>query len=213
GRAPPRGEGQPADELRRGRRGRAVRRLGRRPDLPARLLMFGFSAFFAVLALPAPAGHDWARFDYDAARSGVYPFATGITAANAGRLQRQHVELDGTVDSSPIFLHDVMVGGARHDVFFVTTTYGKTVAIDADNGHVLWRYVPPGYSSLAGTYRITNATPVADPSRAAIYAAGPDGRIRKLSVADGHELWSTAVTLLPRREKIAPALNVSRGLV
>ena len=47
--------------------------------------MFGFSAFFAVLALAAPAGHDWARFDYDAARSGVYPFATGITAANAGR--------------------------------------------------------------------------------------------------------------------------------
>ena len=175
--------------------------------------MFGFSAFFAVLALAAPAGHDWARFDYDAARSGVYPFATGITAANAGRLQRQHVELDGTVDSSPIFLHDVMVGGARHEVFLVTTTYGKTFAIDADNGHVLWRYVPPGYSSLAGTYRITNATPVADPSRTAIYVAGPDGRIRKLAVADGREQWSTAITLLPRREKIAPALNVSRGLV
>jgi hypothetical protein len=166
----------------------------------------------AVTAAATPA-HDWTRFNYDAARSGVYPFATGITATNAGRLQRQRVELGGTVDSSPIFLHGVTVGGGRHDVFFVTTTYGKTLAIDAANGHVLWRYVPPGFSSLAGTYRITNATPVADPGRTAIYTAGPDGRIRKLSVADGHELWSTAITLLPRREKIAPALNVSRGLV
>jgi outer membrane protein assembly factor BamB len=167
----------------------------------------------AAAVLTAAPAHDWTRFNYDAGRSGVYPFATGITAANAARLQRQRVELDGTVDSSPIYLHDVTVEGARHDVFFVTTTYGKTLAIDAASGRVLWRYVPSSYSSLAGTYRITNATPVADPSRTAIYAAGPDGRIRKLSVADGHELWSTAITLLPRREKIAASLNFSRGLV
>ena len=167
----------------------------------------------AAVSMAAAPAHDWTRFNYDAGRSGVYPYATGITAANAGRLQRQRIQLDGTVDSSPIFLHDVTVGGARHDVLFVTTTYGKTLAIDAANGHVLWRYVPPSYSSLAGTYRITNATPIADPSRNAIYAAGPDGRIRKLSVSDGHELWSTAITLLPRREKIAPALNFSHGQV
>jgi outer membrane protein assembly factor BamB len=106
-----------------------------------------------------------------------------------------------------------MVGGSQHDVFFVTTTYGKTLAIDAASGRVLWRYTPPGYSSWAGTYRITNATPVADPNRAAIYAASPDGRIHKLSVADGNAMWSTAITKLPQREKIAAALNYSRGLV
>jgi len=167
----------------------------------------------AAAVLAAAPAHDWTRFDYGAGRSGVYPFATGITAANAARLQRQRVELDGTADSSPIYLHDVTVEGARRDVFFVTTTYGKTLAIDAASGRVLWRYVPTSYSSLAGTYRITTATPVADPSRTAIYAAGPDGRVRKLSVADGHELWTTAITLLPRREKIAASLNLSRGLV
>jgi outer membrane protein assembly factor BamB len=166
----------------------------------------------AIAAAAAPA-HDWTRFDYTAGRSGVYPFETGISASNAARLQRQRIEVDGTVDSSPIFLHDVTVAGARRNVFFVTTTYGKTMAIDAANGHVLWRYVPPGYSALAGTYRITNATPVADPSRTAIYAAGPDGRIRKLAVSDGRQLWSTAITLLPRHEKIAPGLNFARGLV
>jgi outer membrane protein assembly factor BamB len=165
----------------------------------------------AAFALPAP--HDWTRFGYDPARSNAVSAATGITAANAGRLRRQRIDLDGTVDSSPIFLHDVDVAGARRDAFFVTTTYGKTAAVDASTGRILWRYTPPGYSTWAGTYRITNATPVADPTRTALYAAAPDGRIRKLAVSDGHELWSSRITLDPRREKIAAALNLSRGMV
>jgi outer membrane protein assembly factor BamB len=167
----------------------------------------------AAVALATPAMHDWARFGHDAARSSSYPYATGITAANAGELQRQRVELEGTADSSPIFLHDVVVGGARHDAFFLTTTYGKTVAVDAATGRVLWRYVPPGYASWAATYRITTATPVADASRRFLYAAGPDGRVRKLAVANGRQIWSTAITLLPQREKIAASLNFARGLV
>jgi outer membrane protein assembly factor BamB len=167
----------------------------------------------AAVALATPAAHDWTRFGFDAARSSSSPYATGITASNARQLQRQRVELDGTADSSPIFLHNVVIGGTRHDAFFVTTTYGKTVAVDAATGRVLWRYVPPGYASWAGSYRITTATPVADPSRRFIYAAGPDGRIRKLAVADGHQIWSRAITLLPQREKIAASLNYAHGLV
>ena len=61
----------------------------------------------AALAAALPAPHDWTRFGYGPARSSSSPDATGITAANAARLQRQRVGLDGTVDSSPIFLHDV----------------------------------------------------------------------------------------------------------
>ena len=90
--------------------------------------------------------------------------------------------LDGTVDSSPIYLHGVTVHGKTHDVFFVTTTYGKTEALDASSGAVLWRFTPPAYSSLAGSAQITTAAPVADPSRKAIYAAASDGTIRKLRV-------------------------------
>src|SRR5919197_1399512 len=171
----------------------------------------------AALAASAPTAHDWTRFGYDAARSSSSPFATGITAANASRLQRERVELDGTVDSSPIYLHAVHVGGAAHDVFFVTTTYGKTLAIDAANGNVLWRFTPRGYSSWAGSYQITTATPVADPSRRFVYAVSPGGRVHKLSVASGAEVrsgsWPARITRYPVREKVAPALNYARGLV
>jgi PQQ-like domain len=163
------------------------------------------------------AGGDWTRFGYDSARHNSGPASTGITAANVGRLRRQRVALDGTVDSSPIYLRGATVGGGRHDVFVVTTSYGKTIAVDADSGSVLWRFTPPGYASWAGSYRITNSTPVADPGRRFVYSVSPDGRLHKLNLDTGGELesrgWPVSITLDPRREKIAPALNFARGLV
>jgi outer membrane protein assembly factor BamB len=161
----------------------------------------------ASAAPRAASGHDWLRFGWSASRSSAPTFAPGITAANVRSLVRQQVKLDG------IYLHDVRAGGATHDVFFVTTTYGRTEAIDAANGKVLWRFTPPGYSSWAGTAQITTATPVADPGRQWVYAAAPNGRIYKLKVADGHAAWSVSITRLPSREKIAAALNYTNGRV
>jgi outer membrane protein assembly factor BamB len=166
-------------------------------------------------AAKAKKGGDWTRFGYDAARSSSGPSVTGITAANVGQLVRQRVILDGTVDSSPIYLRAVHVAGRTRDTFFVTTSYGKTIAIDADSGQVAWRFTPSGFGSWAGSHMITQATPVADPSRRFVYAVAPNGRIHKLSVATGREAagWPVAITHDPEHEKIAPALNVSHGLV
>jgi hypothetical protein len=161
----------------------------------------------------ASAGHDWTRFGWSPARSNAPPFATGITAANVSRLRLQPVQLPGTVDASPIYLHGVTVNGGTHDVFFVTTTYGKTVAVDASSGSILWTFTPPGYASWAASAQITTATPVADPDRRFVYAASPGGEVYKLAVADGHAAWGTSITKLPAREKIASSLNFFGGRV
>ena len=182
----------------------------------AGLVVLGLGAWAGAAAghrTPAPPGNDWPRFGWSIWRSSAPTFPTGITAANVGSLQRRQVELDGTVDSSAIYLHAVQIGSAAHDVFFVTTTYGKTEAIDASSGAVLWRFTPPGYATWAGSPQITTATPVADPGRQWIYAASPGGRIYKLSVADGHAAWSVSITRLPTREKIAASLNYYKGHV
>jgi outer membrane protein assembly factor BamB len=156
---------------------------------------------------------DWPMFGWDVSRSNAPGVAMGVTAADLKTLRRQQVRIDGTVDASAIYLHGVTVKGAVHDVFFVTTTYGKTLAIDADRGSVLWEFTPTGYDSVKGTYRITNATPVADPDHKSIYAASPDGMIRKLAVADGRVEWVTSITRLPAREKIASPLGFFNGRV
>lgn len=178
----------------------------------AAVALLGVGAWLAPAAFAA-APHDWPMFGWSMARTSAPDVSMGITAADLSGLRRQQVKIDGTVGSSVIYLHGVEVEGAKHDVFFATTTYGKTLAIDADDGKVLWEFTPPAYASIQGTYRITDATPVADPDRQAIYAAAPDGVIRKLAVADGHVEWSTPVTRLPEREKITSPLGFSRGHV
>jgi len=160
-------------------------------------------------ASTSAAGQDWPRFGFDTARHNVSPDTT-ITAANVSRLRRLRLRLDGTVDSSPIY---VSKGVRGRSAYVVTTTYGRTEALDAVTGRVLWRFVPPGYGGVAGTYRITNASPALSTDRKAVYAASPEGLIRKLRLSDGQVLWTTRITLDPTREKITSSLNVSRGLV
>ena len=161
----------------------------------------------------AVSSQDWTRFGWDERRSNDDPRSTGITAVNVASMPRQQVRLPGTVDSSAIYLRGVTIGGGTHDAFFVTTTYGITLAVDAVSGQILWRWTPPRYSSWAGSAQITTATPVADPSRRWIYAASPDGRIQKLTVASGRSVWRRSITKLPSREKIASSLNFAGGHV
>jgi uncharacterized protein YceK len=170
----------------------------------------------ATSATPAPAQasarsvHDWTRFGYDAARTNAAP--SGIAAKRIAGLRERRVALPGTVDASPILLAGVRAGGARRDLLVMTTTYGRTVGLDATSGRIVWRFTPGAYGSVAGTAQITTATPVADPGRAYVYAASPDGRIHKLRVRDGHEVrsghWPARLTRDATHEKLASALNL-----
>ncbi|MFZ0089453.1 MAG: PQQ-binding-like beta-propeller repeat protein, partial [Solirubrobacteraceae bacterium] len=164
------------------------------------------SATAAAGAVPSA---DWPDFDDNPQRTGVGPASTGITAGNLGSLRLRGVTIDGIADSSAIELHGIVVHGARHDLVAVTTSYGKTIAIDAGTGRKLWEFDPPGVNSTAGNPQVTTASPVADPNRRFLYTASPNGYIYKLAVATGHRIWSTRITLDPVHEKIASALNVS----
>ncbi len=169
-------------------------------------------------AIPAPGRaasasvqlREWPEFGLDPQRSDVSEEQTGITSANVAHLRQLHVTLPGTVDSSPVYLHRAPIGGATHDAIVVTTSYGKTLAIDAGSGHILWAFTPPGYSSWAGSAQIINTSPLLDPDRRYVYAASPNGLIHKLSLEGGHEApgWPVKVTLEPKREKLGAALNI-----
>ena len=178
------------------------------------LVLAGASAHAAVQTSSSrvPDG-DWTRFGFDAARSGVGPARTGITARNLGALRAREIQLDGTVDSSPIQLAGVKVRGRRRDVIFVTTTYGRTLAIAARTGKRLWEFAPKDIGSYEGSAQITTASPVADPDRRYIYASSPDGLIHKLSVSNGHQVWATPVTYDPSHQKITSPLNITGSSV
>jgi outer membrane protein assembly factor BamB len=157
-----------------------------------------------ALVTAAPAAADWPEFGYEPGRHNVGPGSTGITAANVRKLHRRTIQLDGTVDSSPISVRGTI---------YVTTTYGRTEAISAASGRVLWRYTPPTYGSYAGSYRITNMSPIVDPDHTTIYAGAPDGRIVKLAIRTGKVLWSRSITRDPTHEKLTSSLNFAKGLL
>jgi outer membrane protein assembly factor BamB len=158
---------------------------------------------------------DWPEFGLDPQRSDSSELSTGVTAANLAHLHRLTVQLQGTVDSSPIYLHNVSVDGASHDVIVLTTTYGKTIALDADNGAILWTFTPAGYSNWADSAQFTTASPIVDPDHRFVYTASPDGLIHKLSLSDGQEdrvgSWPVSITRDATHEKIAAALNIDGG--
>ncbi|MGH2866126.1 MAG: PQQ-binding-like beta-propeller repeat protein [Solirubrobacteraceae bacterium] len=159
-------------------------------------------------AAVAVAPGDWPTFGYDSARSGVAP-ASGITAANARQLMLRTVQIDGIADTAAVELHGVKVHGRRHDLALVTTTYGKTIAIDPGTGRQLWEFRPPGVNATPGNPQVATSTPTVDPTRRYVYSASPNGVIHKLSVATGGQVWGRSVTFDAHHEKLASALSVS----
>ena len=157
-----------------------------------------FAVILAALttSVPSASGASWPMFGAAPQRSNVSQARAQIKVA---RLSRRVIRVPGTVDSSPI-----AVGGR----VVMTTSYGRTFALSERTGRRLWTFSPKGIGRWEGSAQITNATPAADPSGRAVYAASPDGVIHKLSLANGRELWRTSITRLPGREKIASALNV-----
>ena len=154
----------------------------------------------------------WPAFGYNAAGSNSGPSVTGITAANLSTLVPHVVTLPGTVDSSAVYLRNVLVVGKRHDIYVVDTTYGRTLALDANTGTILWQFVPPGIASWEGSLKITTASPAVDPDLLHVYSASPDGRIHKLTLATGREVagggWPVAITRDTTKEKISSSLKI-----
>jgi hypothetical protein len=179
---------------------------------------FVFAVVCGVLiAVTAPQAaaftHDWPRFGFDAARSNSSTATAGISAGDLSHLERQDVAVPGTVDSSPVYLYHVEAGGRVRDVFVATTSYGRTLSLDADSGKIVWTYTPASLEALAGSTQYTTSSPVADRQRGYVYAPSPDGLIHKLSLKTGHEVrsksWPATITLDPGHEKISSALNLS----
>lgn len=154
---------------------------------------------------------DWPEFGLNPQRSGATDDATGITAANVGRLRVRTVTLPGTADDSAIYLHGAHVDGGSHDVVIVSTSYGITLAIDANSGRILWQFTPPGFASVEGSAQITTASPIA--IGGFVYATSPDGLVHKLAIANGREApgWPVRITLSPKFEKLTASLNIAGG--
>ena len=119
----------------------------------------------------------------DLARTGQMLAETTLTLANVnsatfGKLR--FLPADGKVDAQPLFVTNLMIGTAAHNVVYVVTEHDSVYAYEADSGNALWQISlaaagetsspDPGCTDITPEIGITS-TPVIDRSR------GPNGAL------------------------------------
>lgn len=116
-------------------------------------------------------------------RTGQNPTETALTLANVNSTSFGllcNLSVDGKVDGQPLYLSQLTIGSAAHNVVFVVTEADSVYAFDANTGATLWHVsvLPSGQtlSDAHGCDQVTPAigitsTPVIDRS------AGPNGVI------------------------------------
>src|SRR5262249_1543113 len=149
---------------------------------------------------------DLTTWHYDNLRSGLNSKETVLTpqkvnSANFGKLFSY--VLDGYPYAQPLYMADLTVNGAAHNVVLVVTEHDSAYAFDADNygnGSPLWQVslLAAGETPLtSGTiqpYEGVTSTPVIDPASKTMYvlsvqasSASTFFRLHALDITSGAE--------------------------
>lgn len=91
---------------------------------------------------PTGSGTDVVTFKNDNGRTGQNLTETLLTPSNVNSQSfglLRSLSVDGKVDAQPLYLSQLTVGGASHNVVFVATEHASVYAYDADTGSKLWQ--------------------------------------------------------------------------
>jgi hypothetical protein len=203
------------------------------------------AATLTVTATPAAAGTDVVTYKYDALRTGQNLTESTLTISNVtastfGKLR--NLMVDGLVDAQPLYLSQLSVAGAAHNVVIVATEHDSVYAFDADTGTALWQVSLIGAGETTSDDRncgqVTpeigvTSTPVIDRKAGAhgtifIVAMTKDSssnyhqRLHALDITTGAEITGSpteitatygATTFAPGSYKERPALLLNNGTI
>ncbi len=85
---------------------------------------------------------DVTTYHFDNARDGLNSAETILTPANVNPTQFGKIgfdTVDGLVDAQPLYVANLTVSGALHNVLYVATENDSIYAFDADSGSQLWK--------------------------------------------------------------------------
>lgn len=157
---------------------------------------------------PPPTGVDVTTYHFDSSRDGLNAQETNLTLANVNASSFGKVgflSTDGKVDGQPLYLSQLTINGATHNVLYAVTEHDSVYAFDIDSAAVLWQKsvlgtneTPSddhGCGQITPEIGITN-TPVIDRSKGALYfvAMSKDGsgkyhqRLHALDLTNGNEI-------------------------
>jgi outer membrane protein assembly factor BamB len=187
-------------------------------------------------------------FHNDNGRTGQNTQETVLTLGNVksptfGKLFTSNVTLDSWSAAQPLYVANVMIGGASHNVVFAATLANSIYAFDADNGTELWTknygqatsFVPLCHDSAFQTSPSQGAgiigTPVIDPVAGTIYFVAKTGNggtgntyslvLHAVDYTNGNDRPKSPVLINPgatprfysRYQENRPALLLNGGFV
>ena len=135
----------------------------------------------ATLTVTTTSANDVATFKNDVSRSGQNPSESTLTLANVNSTNfglLHTVMVDGKVDAQPLYLAQVPISGAAHNVAFVATEHGSVYAVDADAGTPIWQVsVLANGETPSDTHSCTQVTPEIGITSTPVIdrTAGPNG--------------------------------------
>ncbi len=171
------------------------------------------SATVTVTNPPPPSSVSVPTWHGDNARSGLNANETILTPTNvaSGKFGRLFSYLvDGYIYAQPLYVSNLTINGAQHNVVFVATEYDSVYAFDADDSSVgqLWKtsLLQAGETPLAGgnpkPWIGITATPAIDMSSSTIYvvseqktASGNNFRLHALNILTGQEKSGSPVVI------------------
>lgn len=128
----------------KGKSGRQIRKRGTMRKILIKLLAMSLPVAMPVAALALTAAEEWRTYGHDYGDSRYSPLAQ-ITPSNVAGLKPVWTYHMRTADRSARgFASSQNTPLVVHGVMYVSTPYGRVVALDAESGKQLWAYQVPG---------------------------------------------------------------------
>ncbi len=182
----------------------------------------------AVAAVTDLAGNF--TFHNDLARTGqnLQEYALTAGTVSGGTFgKRWACTVDGDISGQPLYVANLSIGGAKHNVVFVVTQNDSVYAFDADNSGCVtyWQEsllstgaTPIAYTDLGGCNDSTQSgitgTPVIDPATGTLYLVAQTKesgnffqRLHALNIQTGAEVTGSPVTIPPAIPGSGTAFN------
>lgn len=171
----------------------------------------------ALMAPVVASAADWATYGSSIGRSGFNSSEKTLTPKNVKSL-KQHwsAHVGGLIDAQPVIASGVQVGRrhTRTNLVYVGNESGRFEAVNAANGHVVWRRnLGAVHTSCADlpSYGVTG-TPQISRSRHSVFV-GSNGNVSELDLATGKTKHKFVITKSPQFDHNWSALTLSHGIL
>jgi outer membrane protein assembly factor BamB len=169
-----------------------------------------------LLLLPAAAyAADWDTYGGSNSRNGFNRSEKTISTSNAKHLKLLwSAPIGSLVDTQPVVASHVTLHGRKVDLVYVGNEKGRIQAVDAANGHIVWRRDLGAVSTSCHdlpSYGITG-TPQISRSRHSIYVV-TRGKAFDLNLGNGHTKHKWVLTTDTHHYHDWSALTLSHGIL